>query len=97
MIRVDNIHSLTEFRTNAKDHLERLAKTKGHEVLTVNGEAKAVVLSPEAYDELVADAQYARNLRAIRRGMEAVKNGDTIPAEEVFAEVRGILGLKRDE
>ncbi len=34
-----------------------------------------------------------RNLYAVRRGMEAVWKGDTIPAEEVFAEVRDILGL----
>ena len=96
MIRTDNIHSLTEFRNNAKHHLDRLAKTKQHEVLTVNGEAKGVVLSPEAYDELVAEAEYARNLKAIRRGMDAVKSGDTIPAEEVFAEVRDILGLDQN-
>lgn len=95
MIRTDNIHSLTEFRKNAKDHLDRLARTKQPEVLTVNGEAKGVVLSPESYDELVADAEYARNLRAIRRGLEAVKKGQTIPAEEVFTEVRQILGLKK--
>jgi len=95
MIRTDNIRSLTEFRRNAKDHLDRLAKTKDHEVLTVNGEAKGVVLSPEAYDDLVAEAEYARNLKAIRRGLDAAKNGDTIPAEEVFAEVRDILGLDR--
>lgn len=97
MIRTDNIRSLTDFRTNAKAHLERLAKTKEHEVLTVNGEAKGVVLSPESYDELVAEAEYARNLKAIRRGMDAVKNGDTIPAEKVFAEVREVLGLKQEE
>jgi len=97
VIRTDNIRSLTDFRTNAKAHLERLAKTKEHEVLTVNGEAKGVVLSPESYDELVAEAEYARNLKAIRRGMDAVKNGDTIPAEKVFAEVREVLGLKQEE
>ena len=96
MIRTDNIHSLTECRNNAKDHLDRLAKTKEHEVLTVNGEAKGVVLSPEAYDELVADAEYARNLKAIRRGLDAVKKGNTIPAQEVFAEVRDILGLDQN-
>ena len=96
MIRTDNIRSLTDFRTNAKAHLDRLAKTKEHEVLTVNGEAKGVVLSPESYDELVAEAEYARNIKAIRRGMDAVKNGDTIPAEEVFAELREVLGLKQD-
>ena len=96
MIRTANIHSLTEFRKNAKDHLDRLAETKEPEVLTVNGEAKGVLLSPESYDELVADAEYARNLKAIRRGMDAVRNSETIPAEDVFAEVRDVLGLDRN-
>lgn len=93
MIRTDNIHSLTEFRKNAKEHLDRLARTHEPEVLTVNGEAKGVVLSPESYDDLVADAEYARNLRAIRRGLDAMTKGETIPADEVFAEVRRTLGL----
>ena len=93
MIKTENIYSLTEFRKNAKDHLDRLAETKEPEVLTVNGEARGVVLSPESYDELVADAEYARNLKAIRRGMDAVRNGETIPAKDVFAEVRDALGL----
>ena len=93
MIRTNDIHSLTDFRKNAKDHLDRLARTRQPEVLTVNGQAKGVVLSPEAYDELVADAEDARNLRAIRRGLDALKQGQTIPAEDVFAEVRGLLGL----
>ena len=90
MITIGNIRSLTEFRKNAKEHLARLSETNQPEVLTVNGEAKGVVMSPESYDELLADAQYARNLRAVQRGLEAVKNGETIPAEEVFAEVRTV-------
>lgn len=93
MIRTNDIHSLTDFRNNAKEHLDRLAKTRQPEVLTVNGEARGVVLSPEAYDELVADAEYARNLRAIRRGLEALKRGETIPAEDVFA--GGLVDIER--
>ncbi len=96
MIRTDNIHSLTEFRRNAKDHLDRLAKTHEHEVLTVNGEAKGVVLSPESYDQLIEEAQYARNLKALRTGMEAIQKGQTIPAEEVFSQMRNILGMDQD-
>ena len=91
MIQTEHIHSLTDFRKNAKDHLDRLARTNEAEVLTVNGKAKGVVLSPACYDDLVADAQYARNLRAIRRGLEAAKRGETIPAEELFDEVRQTL------
>ena len=69
MIQTGHIHSLTDSRKNAKDHLDRPARTNEAEVLTVNGKAKGVVLSPTCYDDLVADAEYARNLRAIRRDL----------------------------
>jgi PHD/YefM family antitoxin component YafN of YafNO toxin-antitoxin module len=93
MIRTHDIRSLTDFRNNAKEHLDRLAQTMQPEVLTVNGEAKGVVLAPAAFDELLADAEYARNLKAIRNGLEALKRGDTIPAEDAFAQVAAELGL----
>ncbi len=96
MIRTNNIHSLTEFRRNAKDHLDRIARTQEHEVLTVNGEAKGVVLSPESYDQLIEEAQYARNLKALRHGMEDIQKEKTIPAEDVFAQMRNILGMDQD-
>lgn len=97
MIRTHDIRSLTDFRNNAKDHLDRIAHTNQPEVLTVNGEARGVVLSPAAFDELVADAEYARNLKAIRNGLLALREGATIPAEQVFAQLeqeleRGVSG-----
>ena len=97
MIRAHDIRSLTDFRNNAKDHLDRLARTNQPEVLTVNGEAKGVVLSPAAFDELVADAEYARNLKAIRKGLDALKQGETIPAERVVAEAKTMLGLDEQQ
>jgi len=93
MIRAHDIRSLTDFRNNAKDHLDRIAQSRRPEVLTVNGEARGVVLSPEAFDELVADAEYARNLKAIRSGLDALKRGQTIPADDAFAQVAKELGL----
>jgi hypothetical protein len=45
MIRTDGIRSLTEFRQNASAHLNRLAAEGTVEVLTVNGQAKGVVMS----------------------------------------------------
>ena len=97
MIRTHDIRSLTDFRNNAKDHLDRLALTMQPEVLTVNGQAKGVVLCPAAFDELVADAEYARNLKAILSGLEALKRGETIPAEDVFAQASQILCLDKPQ
>ena len=48
-----DVYSLTDFKQNAKEHLDRLRQTGRPEVLTVNGKAEAVVMTPETYDELV--------------------------------------------
>ena len=93
MIRVHDIRSLTDFRNNAREHLDRIAQSNQPEVLTVNGEARGVVLSPAAFDELITDAQYARNLRAIRQGLDSLKRGETMPAEDVFTQAEQALGL----
>src|SRR5436853_469138 len=50
MHRASDTFSLTDFKANAKDHLERIRATGRPEVLTVNGRAEAVLLTPEAYD-----------------------------------------------
>ncbi|MBC7819661.1 MAG: type II toxin-antitoxin system Phd/YefM family antitoxin, partial [Planctomycetaceae bacterium] len=43
MHHAQDIYSLTDFKANAKEHLERLHSTGRPEVLTVNGKAEAVV------------------------------------------------------
>ena len=93
MIRTDSIHSLTDFRQNAREHLERIARTGAHEVLTVNGEARGVVLSPETYEQLMSDAEFARNVKAIQQGIQAANAGRTVSADDVFAQIRSILKL----
>jgi prevent-host-death family protein len=45
-------YSLTDFKQNTKEHIERLKATGRPEILTVNGKAEAVVMSPETYDKL---------------------------------------------
>ena len=52
MIATQHTQSLTDFRQNANQTLDRLGKTGEAEILTVNGEARAVLLSPacSSYD-----------------------------------------------
>src|SRR5438874_2509301 len=56
MISTQHTQSLTDFRQKATETLDRLNQTGEAEILTVNGEARAVLLSPAAYDELARDA-----------------------------------------
>jgi PHD/YefM family antitoxin component YafN of YafNO toxin-antitoxin module len=56
MHHTQDTYSLTDFKQNSLDHLKRLRMTGRAEVLTVNGKAEAVVMTPEAYDRLMAMA-----------------------------------------
>lgn len=53
MHHAQDTYSLTDFKQNAKEHLDRLRATGRPEVLTVNGKAEAVVMAPETYDRLL--------------------------------------------
>ena len=62
-------------------------------VITANGKADAVVLSPDPYDTFVADAEYARGLRLAQQSIDEFQQGRAIPADQVFAKVRQSLGM----
>lgn len=80
MHQARDIYSLTDFRQNAKEHLERLRSTGRPEILTVNGKAEAVVMTPEAYDRLVEMA--TGDLRArIETGLAQARSGQLIDGE----------------
>jgi prevent-host-death family protein len=55
------IGSLTDFARNTRAQVEELKKTNQPRVLTQNGEAAAVVLSVEAFEEL-AQMAYEREM-----------------------------------
>ena len=93
MIRTEDIHSLTDFRQHAKDHLERLAKSGGVEVLTVNGEAKGVVMAPRTFDELAEKAMQAEITAQIRRGQAQIDAGQGIDARQAMEEIARKYGF----
>ena len=96
MIHTDDIHKLSEFRQNAKAHLDRLHKTGRVEVLTVNGEPRGVVMTPEHYEEMIEKATLADSLAMIDRSMEDIKAGRTHDAKQAIREIANELGLKLD-
>lgn len=93
MTTVTQIRSLTDFQRNAKEHIERLRKTGQPEVLTVNGQAEVVVQSPEAYQELLEDAELARSLRVIRQSLEDAKQGKVKPAKAFIEGLAAKYGI----
>lgn len=94
-LQPQDTHSLTDFQRNAKAHLERLRATGRPELLTVNGKAEAVVLAPEAYQQLSELAHEAEMIRGLREALAQADRGDSIPLSVFDKQFRGEHGLPR--
>ena len=88
----NDIRSLSDFKRNTSELLERLKSTGSPLVLTINGKAEIVVQDAAAYQELVDRLE---SIEGIRRGLGDVKAGRTKPAREVFDRLRRKHGIPR--
>ncbi|QDU72551.1 type II toxin-antitoxin system Phd/YefM family antitoxin [Mucisphaera calidilacus] len=96
MIRSENTQSVSDFKSNYTKTLDRLNETGEAEILTQNGQARAVLLSPRAFDQLMADAQLARDVAMIRQSHAEYLGGEARPVASVFEELRSkIFDIKR--
>jgi len=93
MIHPSEIHTLTEFKRNSSDLIERLEKTGRPQVLTVEGRPKAILMAVEAFERMAELADRAEAIEGIRRGLEDVDAGRTLPLDEFEAALRKRLGL----
>jgi PHD/YefM family antitoxin component YafN of YafNO toxin-antitoxin module len=75
MLRVKNIHSVTDFARNTRDHVKRLKGSGDPEVLTMNGKAAVVVQDAEAYQRLLDLVDYVDTVRTLRERLSAFKKG----------------------
>lgn len=75
VIATQHTQSLTDFRQKAAETLDRLNRTGEAEILTVNGEARAVLLAPAVYDAMAREAQLTRDASAIRQAMRELDDG----------------------
>ena len=76
----ENIVPVSEFKAQAAEMLKRLAGSGEPLVITQNGKAAGVLLSPEAYDEL---AERSRFVAAVLEGIEDARAGRLIPHKEI--------------
>jgi prevent-host-death family protein len=88
----NDIRSLSDFKRNTSELLERLKKTGNPLVLTINGKAEVVVQNAEAYQELL---ERVETIEGIQRGLADVKAGRTKPARGVFNRLRRKHGIPR--
>jgi prevent-host-death family protein len=94
LARSTDITSFTEHRQHLRDHLKQVRETGRPLYITTNGKTEAIVLSPEAYDELVDKAELAESLAMIDRGIDDIRNGRTRPAKPALMKIADQLGLK---
>ena len=88
-----DIYSLTTFRRRSGDLMKQLRKSKRPVVLTVKGQAAAVVQDAEAYQRLLDVAAKADARQGIRQGLEEARVGKGRPVREFFAEFKAKRGL----
>jgi PHD/YefM family antitoxin component YafN of YafNO toxin-antitoxin module len=88
MFQLDDIHSLTHFQRNTKEHLERLKTTGRPEILTVNGKAELVVQDAASYQKLLEALDRVEALEGIRRGLASMKRGEGRPLENILEDLR---------
>jgi prevent-host-death family protein len=81
----NDIRSLSDFKRNTSELLDRLKKTGNPLILTINGRAEVVVQDAEAYQELLDRVE---TIEGLQRGLSEVKAGRTKPAQEVFKRLR---------
>ena len=94
-IDLNEIHSLTDFQRNAKDHIMRMKKTKRPLVLTVNGKAEVIVQDKESYQKILEDLETAQTLLAIQQGLDDLRQGKTKPARQFLEELRKELKIEK--
>lgn len=93
MYRTDEIHTLTEFQRNTKDHIDRLKQTRRPKLLTVHGKPEVVIQDAEAYQRLLDVLDRAEAIVGVQRGLESMRAGRGKPLDEAFDSLRDELDI----
>ncbi len=73
--------SLSDFVKDPESHIARLKETRTPEVLTINGQAEAVLLDPETHESMMERLQTADEIAAVRAIIRKAKCAG--PREEI--------------
>ena len=75
-----NIVSLSDFKNKASKMLHEIQSSRRPLVITQNGKAAAVLISPSDFDLLTEQARF---VEVVQRGLEDVQNGRVLPDEDL--------------
>lgn len=85
----EDIVPLSDFKARAAELLKRLADTGAPIVITQNGRAAGVLLSPAEFDALT---ERIRFISAVAEGLEDAGSGKVVTHESMVAEVQTRYG-----
>lgn len=92
---IRDIQSLSEFKKNASKLVKQVQETKQSIVLTVNGQAVAVVQDAESYQNALNERELAGSVEVLKERIAKLRSGGKrIPAEKVFAKISKKHGVK---
>ena len=94
MLDLTNIHSLSDFNRNSKEHIERLKESGEPEVLTVNGKAELVIQDADSYQLLLKKAEFADTAAAIHRGIKAHARGEGKNMRKTLEDIAAKAGFE---
>ena len=88
MVKLKNIHPLSDFVRNAKSRIAQIKKSGEPAILTINGQAEVVVLSAQAYEKLLEELELEKTLNVAGNGpLEALRSGQ-ISARDLMASLQ---------
>lgn len=83
----EDIDSLSNFKRNTGEFLEKMRETGKPIVLTINGKARLVVQDAGSYQKLLELAERIETIEALKPAIEEMRRGEGEPADKVFAEL----------
>jgi len=78
-----DLKPVSYFKNNMAEVLRRLNENQGTMIITQNGEAKAVIIDIQAYEEL---QETLAMLEMLAQGIKSVAEGRYRPADQVLEE-----------
>jgi len=93
MLRLDQVHPVTDFVRNYKSYLGRIKETGSPEVLTVNGKPEYVIIDAARFQAIEDELEQIRFVQAVNAGIEDMRAGRGSSLSETMAEIRRDLGL----
>ncbi|WP_428031954.1 type II toxin-antitoxin system Phd/YefM family antitoxin [Ancylobacter sp.] len=80
----DRIKPISYLKANAAEVIGKLAEHQQPMIITVNGEAKAVLQDIDSYEEM---QEAIALMRIIQIGQQEIREGKVVPLDEAFQRI----------